>query len=282
MFFHLEFTNSNDVLPFEADTNSDILIYYVNNLNEHGLNKFKPRSNDMFENQNLTPLINEINEYFEYYTDCKFDIYNDYDYFEQHVLNKLHADWVNSQYSIKVDAKSKGLLDYYLDDNLFPLWNDVLIKIGKNKHYNDLNHSIHRLENQFNNIKYHTDNEHLRIDNPFSKDRCTNDICNFSLSFNHLGRLLYNKFQTLDDTLQANDENTFNELLGCVGISLSRPQTIPLSAEYVEWCNNLNKTPSGTFLNIGNLLDYKNKLTEYKQIVYNNANNSFTIKIEEK
>jgi len=284
MLFHLEFENSNDILSFESDTNSDILTYYVDNLNKQDRNKFK--SNKTFTNQNLTPLINEINEYFEYYTDCKFDVYEDYDYFNQHVLNKLHADWTHSQYNIKVDVKSKGLLDYYSDDSLFPNWNDVLYKIGKEEHYNSLNTRIHKLENQVNNIRYNTDDNYLHMDmhmdNPFSKDRCTNDICNFKLAFNHLGRTLYNKFNTLDDTLQANDENTFNELLGCVEISLCRPQTIPLSKEYIEWCNKLNKIPSGDFLNIGNLIDYKNKLTEYKQIVYNNKSNSFTIKIEEK
>jgi hypothetical protein len=280
VFFKLVFENSNDTLSFESDINSDILTYYVDNLNKQGQNKFK--SNKTFMNQNLTPLINEINEYFEYYTDYKFDVYKDHDYFNHHMLNKLHADWANAQFNIKVDVRSKGLLDHYPDDNLFPDWNNVLYKIGKVEQYNSLNTRVHQLERQFDNIRYSTDNKYLRMDNPFSKDRCTNDICNFKLAFNHLGRTLYNKFNTLDDALQANDENTFNELLGDVDISLCRPQTIPLSKEYVEWCKKLNKIPSGEFLNIGNLIDYKNKLTDHKQIVYNNKSNSFTIKIEEK
>lgn len=278
MYFTLEFENSNDVLPFEATTNSDILVYYVDLLNNHNQNRFT--TDYQFKDQNLTPLINEINEYFTRYTEKSIQVYDNY--FDQAVLNQLHAYWVSSQNNLKIDARNKGLLDYYSDDNLFPNWNDVLHKIGKTDHFDSLNHAIHKLERQFYEVLYSIDDKYFLVDNPFPTDRCTNDICNFRIAFNHLGRPLYDKFETLDDELTADDTNTFNELLGFVEISLRRPQTIPLSKEYIEWCGKIKRSPSGTFLNLGNLVDYKNKLTEYRQILYNNNSNSFTIKIEEK
>ena len=280
MNFFLQFNKSTDILPFVANNNSDILVYYVNELNLKNKNEFGTKK--VFINPaDICDLTNEINEYFEYYTDCKFNVYKNYEYFDQNVLNKLHADWVSESYNTaKVDVKNKGLLEYFSDDNLYPPWNNVLSKINKMDHYNSLNTTIHRIESQFNTVRYDV-GHWLQMDNPFPKNRCTNDACNFRLAFNHLGRTLYNKFITLDDKLEFNDENTYNELLGFVDISLFRPQTIPLSKEYSNWCKKLNRQPCGDFLNIGNLVDYKNRLTEYRQIVYNNRNNSFKIKIED-
>jgi len=278
MYFYLEFENSGDILPYEANRNADILVYYVELLNKQNQNRFT--TNHIFKDQNLTPLIKEINEYFTKYTEKTINIYENY--FDQSVLNQLHAYWVFSQNNLKIDAKTKGLLDYYNDDNLFPIWSDVLHKIGKADHFNSLNHAIHKLERQFYEVSYSIDDKYFEENNPFPSDRCTNDICNFRIAFNHLGRPLYDKFETVDDELAADDTNTFNELHGFVEISLRRPQTIPFSKEYIEWCNKLNKPPSGTCLNIGNLIDYKSKLTEYRQILYNNNSNSFTINIEEK
>ena len=274
MNFFLQFDKSADILPFVANNNSDILTYYVDTLNAKNGNEF--RTNRTLKNPAvICYLTKEINEYFEYYTDCKFNIYKNYEYFDQNVLNKLHAEHVLNKLH-KVDVKNKGLLEYFSDDNLYPNWSDVATKINKMDHYDSLNITIHRIETQFTTVKYDV-GYWLPIDNPFPKNRCTNDVCNFRLSFNHVGRTLYNKFNMLDDKLEYNDENTYNELLGVVDISLSRPQTIPLSKEYTNWCKKLNREPSGDFLNIGNLVDYENRLTEYRQIVYNNKNNSFKI-----
>lgn len=277
MYFSLQFENSNDFLLFEANTNADILEYYVDLLNKQNKNRFT--TDHKFKDQNLTPLINEINEYFTRYTKQSFKVYENH--FDRSVLNQLHAQWVSSQ-NIIIDARNTGLLDYYNDDNLFPTWGDVLTKIGKTDHFNSFNHHIHMLEDTFYNVRYTVDDKYLNLDNPFPTDRCTNDICNFRIAFNHLGRTLYNKFESLDDELAADDINTYNELHGVVEISLRRPETIPFSKEYIEWCNKLKRPPSGMFLNLGNLVDYKNKLTEYRQILYNNNSNSFSIKIEEK
>ena len=282
MNFFLQFDKSTDILPFVANNNSDILTYYVDKLNAKNVNEF--RINENLKNLKnpavICDLTKEINEYFEYYTGCKFNLYQDYEYFNQHVLNALHAEWASAQTNITVDIKNKGLLEYYSDDNLYPLWNDVATKINKIDHYFSLNHIIHSIESQFNKVRYDV-GYWLQMDNPFPKNRCTNDVCNFRLAFNHRGRTLYNKFNTSDDKLEYNDENTYNELLGVVDISLARPQTIPLSKEYTNWCKKLNREPSGDFLNIGNLVDYENRLTEYRQIVYNNRNNSFKIIIED-
>jgi hypothetical protein len=102
---------------------------------------------------------------------------------------------------------------------------------------------------------------------------------NLKLSFNHLGRTLYDKFINFDVNLEHNDENSFNELLGFVTISLTPTQTIPLSLEYVNWCKQHNRTPIGNYLNIGNIPNISENLTKYRIIIFRNLlkNNKFSI-----
>jgi hypothetical protein len=109
----------------------------------------------------------------------------------------------------------------------------------------------------------------------------TCDSCNFRISFNHLGRSLYEKYQNFDTDLACDDENTFDQLLGFVDLSLIRPRSHSFSEEYILWCKQHNKVPSGGFLNIGNLVDFENRLTDYRVVIYRNikSSNSFRINL---
>jgi hypothetical protein len=158
----------------------------------------------------------------------------------------------------------------------------IVDKLGFKEQYNSINLDLHRLEFLFSKIKFQVaNNKWVEFTNPFSKDLLTNDISNFSLAFNHLGRTLYNKFLYFDHNLDCNDENSFNELLGFVELQLEPAQTIPLSAEYINWCISHNKVPSGHRLPIGNIPNLINHLTEYRKIVFRNTlqNNSFSIQL---
>jgi hypothetical protein len=121
----------------------------------------------------------------------------------------------------------------------------------------------------------------VEFKNPYPKSLITNDNCNFKISFNHLGRPLYSKYQNFDTDLEYCDENTFDQLLGFVEIDLVNPQTHAYSPEYIAWCQKHNREPSGSNLNIGNMVDLNNQLAEYRSIVYRNTRNSnkFSIKL---
>jgi hypothetical protein len=157
---------------------------------------------------------------------------------------------------------------------------DVLEKLELVEMYSDINLKLHSLEGLLTSIKFKTDTR-IEFDNPFDKSFLTNSICNFRISFNHLGRTLYDKWKNFDTALEYNDENSFDQLLGFVDIGLARPQTIELSSEYTEWCQQRNREPIGEFLNIGNILELDKKLNECKIVLYRNihSGNSFSIKL---
>lgn len=296
MYFSIVFENSGDSLPLETlsvDT-ADVLSYYVENLNNKNLNKFTiPAIGELIQSTiaELISSSNEINQWVHELLDEQVETYNNVDYLNQDILNKLHYNWVRSQgvlYNIQEKRKKYNSLQAEMIHNMYPdeipttSVGVIVEKLGHKQLYNSINLSIHNLENIFENIKCHVaDQSWVQFDNPFSKTLLTNDISNFALTFNHLGRTLYNKFNYFDRNLKYDDENSFNELLGFVTINLSQPQTIPLSKEYIAWCNTHNKIPIGDKFNIGNIKDLVNNLTNYRTIIFQNTlqNNTFSIQL---
>jgi hypothetical protein len=293
MNFSLVFQNSGDSLPFYTINSqaADVLTYYVENLNDQNLNKFSSSVGIEIDNS--------INELHSTIVDCNKDIYELLDqyidtysvdeYLDQRNLNKLHADWVRSQsitYNILEKRKQyksaqAELIHSMFPDNIpTPELGSVLSKLSIGKIYGNINVHVHQIESLFTNIKFAIA-EWTSIPNPFTKSIITNNICNFGLSFNHLGRTLYNKFMFFDQDLEFDDENSYNQLLGFVDVKLVHPQTIPLSNEYVAWCATHNKIPSGEHLNIGNIIDLHKNLTDYRKIIFRNTlqNNAFTIQL---
>ena len=170
--------------------------------------------------------------------------------------------------------------DMFPDNIQMPPMGVVIDKIGKKNIFNSLNVPyVHKIETMFD-IKYQTSTNWTKIaDNHFSKKILNNNISNLSISFNHLGRTLYNKFINFDHALECNDENSFNELLGYVTLNLRPSETIGYSNEYLTWCKSHNKEPIGDFLNIGNIPNLYENLTKYRIIIFKNllAGNSFSI-----
>ena len=147
----------------------------------------------------------------------------------------------------------------------------MLDRIGKAKIYRSLIvPHIHALETSFNIINYQDLNQISDIwtiiaDNPFPKNILTNNTANLSLTFNHPGRTLYNKYTNFDVNLKYNDENSYNQLLGFVTLSLAPPQTIPLSVEYINWCNSQEKLTK-IFYVLGNHESYNFSYEETNNI----------------
>jgi hypothetical protein len=295
MNFSIVFNNTGDSILLES-VNPAVLEYYVENLNNCNLNNFS------ISNANLaTQLPILINDLKTTVTDCdwickligeKIDLLPELDYLNQSVLNKMHADWVNSQskefniknaYQADPDSAILTQIHHNFSDDIVTTSNSTLLSsIGADQMYNKLNICIHNLENAFNTVRCSvTDMPWWSIDNPFEKTILTNNISNFRLIFNHPGRTSYNKFLHFDEHNEFNDENNFDQLLGHASFHLVKPQTIPLSKEYVSWCNLNNKTPVGDYLNIGNIPDLVENLTHYRKLFYRNVvnNTSFSIEI---
>lgn len=295
MSFKLVFDQTGDTIPFEP-VNQEVLEFFIEQLNQQSLNKFHPYNRTHGQNildriHKLDLCIADLNKWLDVLVDTQFKTYTTDEYLDQDVLNSLHASWAKSRalvYNIQEKRKqfnfsgfAEQLHTMYPDDIQTPPLNDVLNKLGLIELYNSLNAPhIHTVEGMFNQIRYTVSDTWTKIsDNPFPKTILTNDVANLRISFNHLGRTLYDKFINFDMDLEYDDENSYNELLGFVTLSLKPTQTIPLSPEYVSWCKQHNKVPSGDFLNIGNIPNLYENLTKYRIIIFRNllSNNKFAI-----
>ena len=296
MRFLLVFENSGDVMPFTS-INTEVLTYYVDSMNHLGINKFlisTPVSQQVDQTiESLNSVIQKFNDLpITHILDTKIEQQHGLGYLNQQYLNRLHAEWVGYQknsYCIQEQRKkynfssiTEQIHDCYPDEMPVVRVGDVLQKLKLKEDFDSINFYIHCLESCFNYVEAAADTpEWIEIHNPFDKSLLSNDIANLSIDFNHLGRTLYNKFQTFDHKFEYDDENSYNELLKNIAIKIKPPETIPLSSEYIEACRNAGRTPRGNFLNIGNLIDLNERLTEYRQIVYNNtqAKNKFSFEL---
>jgi hypothetical protein len=295
MNYKLVFDCSGDEILFDP-LNQELLDFYVDQLNSQGLNSFHCKNPQLGSKildriQSLKGCVLEINQWLYNLAGLQLEVCDNEQYLDQQLLNKMHADWVSSQnliYDIQRRRKETNFSDLsekvhnmFPDDIQTPPLGVVISKLGFGELYDSLNDPhIHVLEVMFDNIKFSVRNSWTKIvDNPFDKKMLTNNHANLSLSFNHLGRTLYDKFVFFDKDLEFDDENSFNELLGSITLSLKPSQTIPLSAEYIAWCKKHNKQPSGNNLNIGNIPNLYDNITKYRIIVFKNllSNNKFSI-----
>jgi hypothetical protein len=298
MNFSIVFKNTGDSIPFTS-MYPDVVEYYVNYLDKNNLNSFATDGDKgriiRLAIDDLKNTTADINQWIDKIIDRFIPVFTDEEYLNQHNLNQMHADWVNSQYMIyNVQQKQnqypgntivEQVHKIFPDDIQFPIVGSVISRLGLSSDYSELNLKIHALESQFNNLNFKIDcHPWVQFDNPFDKNILTNNLANLQLKFHHLGRTLYNKYQTFDTDLQYNDENSYNELLGFVSLNLIPPQTIPLSKEYTDWCITHNKIPSGKYLNIGNIPDLKTHLKDYRLVIFRNLlqYNSFTINLTER
>lgn len=298
MNFSLVFDSTGDSIPFQTISNdtAEVLCYFVENLNNQKLNKFSMSSKKSEKINNainkLHSSLVECNSYIYELLDQYVTTYTADEYLNQDILNKLHADWVNSQgtqYNIiekrkkyNYSVQSETIHNMFPDDIPVASVGNILNKLGFRESHDQINLHIHELEDLLVHFRGHiVDVSWFQIDNPFSKNLLTDSRSNFLLPFHHLGRTLYNKFVQYDYNLEYNDENSSNELLGFVQVSLHPAETISLSPEYINWCTTHNKVPSGTNLNIGNIPDLHKKLTTYRTIMFKNTlqNNTFSIQL---
>jgi hypothetical protein len=296
MRFLLVFENSGDTIPVDS-INHELLEYYVDQMDQRGLNKFlaDPSTGDRISEHvnGIHQDIIEINNIpIREVIGRNITTYHIEDYLDQGILNQLHADWANSHkenFNIpeKLQLHKSPLVqkihNMYPDEILNPLIGDVLQKLGVYELYGKINDRLHEIEYQFDDMQFYCEGyQSLFIDNPFPKKHVTNHICNFRLGRHILGRIFRARYLNFDMDLLANDENNFDDFYGIVEINLRPPETILYSKEYTDWCHFHNREPTGAYLNFGNIVDLVDKLTMYRQIIFRNLlkKNSFSIHLK--
>lgn len=292
MDFRIVFDRTGDEIPIVA-VNPDLVEYYIDFVDQRNINRFFCISNDgtdiLKHCRDLRSNIVEVNQWLDPMIGCKFLEHDEWDYLDQDQLNHIHAVWAQQHsklYDIDRGRKkdtpwAEQIHDLYPDEVRYPMLADVLVKLGLIDRYRNINLLIHQIEDSFDYLKYQcNDGQWIEIPNTFSKDLLTHNICNFNLTFHHLGRTTFNKWRLWDLDLSHDDVNDYNEILGFVDIRLRQPQTLKPCNEYVLWCQKHGKPPIGDKLNLGNIPDLHKNLKKYRKIILNNllGNNYFSIK----
>ena len=291
--YKIVFSNSGDEIKFNP-CNHELIEFYVSELNQIKENNFYCTDTTKIKNcyKNLAEAIQDINLVLRKINNFQFPSEDNCNYLNQDLLNKIHEDFVLVQkqpYDIRSNQNHESdmikelanlVLHFFDDDNLTPTISNVLHKLDVIEIYRKVNTNLHNLESSFINIKYQT-KKWIEIQSTINKKIITNNRTQIYFPFAHLGRTLYNKFLTFDSDLEYKDENTFNELLGILGITLQPTETNFYSTQYLEWCKKHNKEPTGQTIEIGEFPDLDKKLFDYRKILYRNntQNNSFHIEL---
>mgnify|MGYP003336199393 CR=1 FL=1 len=296
MQFQIVFDRTGDVILFDS-VNDEILEYYINCLNVQNHNSFELTYPDVASKiqssiHSLHHSILQANEWTQTLLDCIIPTGSDLDYLDPDRLNDYHANWANSLVQpYDIDSKRQqhnfsGLVeqihDQFPDDIRYPTLGTVLKNLNLLDSYEKINLDIHAIEQSFNVIRYNIRSQvPVEFKNPFKNQGLSNNHANIRLSFNHLGRTLYNKFINQGTKVEFRDENNYNELIGCVDLILQPSQSINMSEEYKTWCRSQQREPLGQWLNFGNICDLDQNIAKYRAIVYQNIlkKNNFTIQL---
>lgn len=291
MKFFIVFQPSGDVIDLETDK-PDLLNYYISWLEQRQANKFHLLPDSTFgKPEQLHQTLKDFNSSIMGQL-LSFDCPEDsLDLLDQDLLNQLHCRWVHSnhkQFRIadlrQTHSDFQHLFDQISDDIDIVILSQICYKYNLQELYSAINLQIHQVESIFNKLNFQAEFDRdwawIETKNIFPKTYTSNSIANFSLSFNHYGRHLYNKFCTFDNYLEHDDENTFDQLLGYVQLSMVPSETIAYSPQYLAWCERNKREPGGSVLNIGNIIDLEENLFEYRKLLYKNLflhNNHFEL-----
>jgi hypothetical protein len=290
MRFNLVYKNSGDVIEFETKYNANLIEWFIDQSNQHKNNKFST-SGDFAKlvDKRVTHChwaVSKTNEVLYDLINTSFAQNTDLlDYLDQNFLNKQHRDWVFSQAEIvdidKLRSSSNStksalgwqLHHIYPDDIRTPLVAEVLKHLGYIYAYEEVNMSVHRLEKIWTDgIEYMNPARYNVVDNPFVKTfESNNDVVNFYFGYTYVGRQYYNKWQYWDTDLKHNDHYNYETLEWAFKVNLDRPQTIPYSEEFLNWCKQKEVPPISNQIPIANVVNLEDNLHNYRRIIYNNS-----------
>jgi hypothetical protein len=292
------FENSDDCIPLEVINNANILEYFISKANNKDCNNF---SDNQHISNTVSKLLNEIhtavsltNSIMPSLCDVRFfQNTNLLDYLDQKLLNKQHEKWVASQNQIvDIDvlrfSQNKQIseigwrLHDMLSDDIRKLRLAVVMqKLGFIFPYEEVNLTVHRLENYFaQDIEFKSNLKWEVFDNPFVDSMVSsNDIVNFSFGYTYVGRQYYNKWQHWDTNLDCLDHYNYETLEYAFQLNLKRPETIPYSKEFISWCKQTGAKPISGQLPIANIVDLEKNLTYYRTMLYKNSEAGNRVKL---
>lgn len=290
MRFSLVFENTNDSIPFEVVNNEELFSFFVKKINTEGKNSFAVPAIGIDVDKRLTQLhwaLSKTNEVLYSLAGVSFDqCVHIYDYLDQRLLNKLHADWVRSQFiDVNIDSlrfsadraqaeMGAKLHDVYPDDIRVIKVAEAMTKLGYIYPYEEVNQAVHKLEESFkeSNLEFLSDSKWQVFDNPcFDTMVTNNNVVNFSFSYTYVGRQYYDKFCNFDMDLETDDHYNFEQLEVAFHINLKQPETIPFSAEFLEWAKIKNIKPTSRQIPIANIIDLRDNLRQYREMLVVNS-----------
>lgn len=232
----------------------DLLIYYIENLNRDGVNSFR-MSKTQFDVSQVEYLrqclraVKQVSDKIPFLIDDW-----DGDLFDQQYLNKLHRQWV--QTGIRYPS--------------IPL---LLRKMnGLDKAYRDINSILHVVESSFyGEFKNYSDDPY-QLENIFGTSLLDFNQSNITIGFDNLGRSSWDKFCHFDNNINDEDTNDFKKISGLLEVNLKRPRSYTPPIEYVEWCRKYNVPIVGQSLNVGNIINLEEKITDIRNIFVRNVN----------
>jgi len=292
MKFYLVFETTGDTIELETDR-PDLLEYYMDFLAQHNINRFTLESSHQFVKKTtyLQQILHEFNNSVPGKLISFDNVQDPKNFMDQNILNKLHCEWVHShhkKFSIS-DLKHHypkelaHLFDSLSDDIQEVIFSGIVYKYQLQDIYSSINLVLHDIESTFDAMVFRANfcrhYNWLEIQNIFPKKYTSNSRANLSLWFNHYGRTLADKYRRFDHDLVYDDENTYQQLLGWVKLSLLPSETIAYSEEYLQWCQKIGREPGGDKLNLGNIIDLDKNLLEYRRLICQNifySSNSFS------
>jgi len=297
MKFSLVFDKSGDTLPFEVKYNHELFEFFVDQTNKQSQNSFTD-DQEIYKNldQKITHLhwaISKTNEVLYDLVKQSFNQHTDLEnYLDQRFLNKLHSDWVFSQWNnINIDKlrNSSTISQSRLGNMLHELFPDeqriiktaeAMEKLGHIYQYEEVNMAVHLLEKSFEHLEFIAYYKWSVFDNPCLDNMVSNNyIVNFSFGYTYVGRQYYNKFKYFDSKLECPDHYNYETLELAFQLNLSRPETIPFSKEAIHWANNQNIKLVAEQIPIANIINLESKLFDYRKMLYRNSRDNNRAKI---
>ncbi len=291
MKIELVFSNSGDSLPIEIVYNQDLVVFLLDKFQslEFNYEHFSRAGTYVSSKQwckqvddkvnHIQNCISRLNPIMEKLIANKFELRNSIiECLDQNYLNKLHNDWALSQKNDIVIGKivekypesiGQTLFDLYPDHIPTAVIADVLDKLDLLSEYEDLNITIHDLETYFNHLCFVSTEKWDIFDNTIQNLQHNDSVTNFYLGYTYVGRQNQDKFNNFEN-MKNTDYWNFGTLEYSFHCNLRRPQTIPFSTEFVNWCAENGLSVSGNRLPMGNFADLEKNLFEYRKIVYNN------------
>jgi hypothetical protein len=271
MKIKLKWHQTSDELLFDI-INQDIAVWFVEQCQQLGENKYSlgNQAVDMLsQSSNTEKLIKKQKECIAKVNQTlallKMPLFKEPEnYYDQHQLNHLHKDWAVTR---KQWPKLPELF-YKMDPELFDA-------------YQGINGHIHFIERSF---KYKfRDPGNWRAQNPFKSNFYDWESSHLYISYPGSGRCAIEKFQCMDTGEDMErDNNNWDNVDAFIGMQLNRPYKMSPPPEFLAWCQEKNLVPSNNNIPLANLTNWKENLTNARQIVAKNVtiqNNYFSLHI---